>query len=177
MTQDTVNQPSAGPSGGHADESVEANGADRTAGTSVLASAGMAAAICLVFIVSSLLIYDRLLRPATGVATIDIEVLVKAKEALVTDELNRMGAAGGPSRAYDLAGSFTRDLTSAIQDTQAECRCDIFVRAAVVSTPAIDLTQAVATRLGLRSDDVRAARDRLRGAIREAAPNLPGAPK
>ena len=146
---------------------------DRDSGLSVLATAGIAALVSLAIVASALLIYDRVLRPVRGVATIDVDLLVQAKEALVTDELNRLGAAGSPGRAYDLAGSFTRDLTLAIEDTQRECKCDIFVRAAVVSAPSVDLTQAVATRLGLRSDDVRAARDRVRGTIRSAAPNLP----
>jgi hypothetical protein len=154
---------------------------DRDSGLSVLAAAGISALVSLVIVVSALIVYDRVLRPVRGVATIDIDLLVQAKEALVTDELNRLGATGSPGRAYELAGSFTRDLTAAIENTQRDCTCDIFVRAAVVSAPSIDLTQAVATRLGLRSDDVRSARDRVRGAIRSAAPNFPttasGAPK
>ena len=169
MTQEPTNDSSGALAGTSASAPSGLDAADRPAGTSVLACAGIAAAVCLVFIASAFLIYDRVLRPVKGVATIDIEILVKAKEALVTDELNRLGASGTPGRVYDLAGTFNRDLTLAIQSAQSECACDIFVRAAVVSAPAIDLTQAVATKLGLRSDDVRAARDRLRGAIREAA--------
>lgn len=176
MTQDGKSDP-PGQAGADAPASVPAAALDRAAptdsaaGPSVLATAAIAAAINVVLIASAFVVHDRVIRPVNGVATVDVEILVRAKEALVADELTRVGAAGSPGRAYDLAGSFTRDLTLAIREAQVECRCDIFVRAAVVSTPAADLTQTVADRLGLRSDDIRAARDRLRGAIQSAAPN------
>jgi hypothetical protein len=77
-------------------------------------------------------------------------------------------------QAYDAVASFGRQIERAIQDASASCNCDVLVRGAVVGRAKLDLTEQIASSLGIAPAAVAVGRERIRAALSAAAPTSTG---
>lgn len=91
-----------------------------------------------------------LAKPAAGFAVVDINSVVKIKEAEFTALLSRPGV-GDRDRiaAYQLVSQMGPQIDRAVGELQKDCACTILVKSAVIAGPAEDLTAQLKEKLGM----------------------------
>lgn len=160
-----------------------AGGSQPAPGVSVLGAALISAAVSATLLLSGLLIYDRhFAQHPRPLATVDIDAIVSARELAFVERLSRAGATDADhGQTFDLINAFAAELDAAVNQATRECGCDILVRGALVGRPAQDLTDKIASRLGITVEAVTAGRSRIRSSIAAAGvatqpPRLPSPP-
>ena len=144
-------------------------------GVSVLAAAGISAAVTVCLVASALMLYDHYRwKPQRTIATLDIESLVSAREMSIMGSLTRPETTDADrALAYDKLTGFGKELEDAIVQAGEACGCDILVRGAVIGRGARDLTDDVGARLGINALSVAEGRDRIRRTLAAAKPPAP----
>ena len=144
-------------------------------GVSVLAAAGISAAVTVCLVASALMLYDHYRwKPQRAIATLDIEALVSAREMSIMSSLTRAETTDADRAvAYDKLSGFGKELEEAIAQAGDACGCDILVRGAVIGRSARDLTDDVGARLGINALSVAEGRDRIRRSLAAANPPAP----
>jgi hypothetical protein len=128
-----------------------------------LLAAGIPAAVLAV--VLGLWAYDVLVaRPRTPViATVDLQAVVDAKEAVFTEMVAKQGASDQDrQKALDLVAAMGNELSDALAVIKSECGCLLLTKAAVVGQAHLDLTPQLKVRMGVSHVDPAAIRERLR---------------
>lgn len=158
MTTDTAATAAAEPT------STEGEPGQR--GPSLLVIALIATLMSIVVVAAALLVYDRTYRKPVRYASVNVSQLIEAHELLFSDIVTSPGATDSDrERAMRLAEQLGSKLTTALEQTKAECDCLLLVSSAVVGRADADLTAAVGERIGLKADDIKAANARLRATM------------
>jgi hypothetical protein len=145
-------------------------------GVSIVSAALISAAVSCTFVVSGLMLYDSVFKaPPRTIATVDIDAIVSAREMALVESLSRPGTTDiERGQAYDAVASFGRQIEKAIQDASVSCNCDVLVRGAVVGRAKLDLTEQIASSLGIAPAAVAVGRERIRAALSAATPTSAG---
>jgi hypothetical protein len=145
-------------------------------GVSIVSAALISAAVSCTFVISGLMLYDSVFKaPQRTIATVDIDAIVSAREMALVESLSRPGTTDiERGQAYDAVASFGRQIEKAIQDASVSCNCDVLVRGAVVGRAKLDLTEQIASSLGIAPASVAVGRERIRAALSAATPTSAG---
>lgn len=153
---------------------------DDRRGPSILLVALVALLVSSVVVTSALLAYDHTKRDALRYATVNVSQLIEAHELLFSDLVTSPSATDSDrTRAMQLAEQLGTKLTSALDQTRAECGCLLLVSSAVVGRADADLTATVGARIGLKAEDIAAASARLKATMlaQRVAPTRADAPR
>jgi hypothetical protein len=146
-------------------------GAAAAAGISIIGAAIVSAAVSITLVVSGLMIYDRhFTQRPRPLATVDIDAIVSARELALVERLSRAGATDADhGQTFELISAFGSQMEAAVNQTTRECGCDILVRGALVGRSSLDLTDQIASRLGIAPEAVAEGRTRIRSTIAAAS--------